>query len=137
MPPKIDSFSHLDRIIIRHRIPSTVDVVINRRGVVLIHGTVCEIVTRISVVRHVGDMIHFDVPACTGYLHSTSPGTRAAPCTARIMTSFRRWNTGTHQGYRSYQGLLIPRWGLPCPYFRVTQVPFPAARPICAPQLED
>ena len=76
-------------MIIRHCISSTVDVVINCRDVVLIHGTICEIVARIGVVSHIGDVIHFDVPACTGHLHSTSPGTRAAACIAGIMISFR------------------------------------------------
>ena len=55
------------------------------------HDTICVSVARISVVRHVGDVIDFNIPSCTGYLHSVSPRARA---TAR--TRYRHRNrTGT------------------------------------------
>ena len=55
------------------------------------HDTVCVSVTRILVVRHVGDVIPFDVPCCTGYLHPVSPGARTTACTTWIR--YRRQNT--------------------------------------------
>ena len=69
------------------------------------HNTVCVSVARISVVRHVEDMILFDVAACMIYLHSVCPGAGATVC-----TRYRRRNrTGTWAtGFRALCAFKFP-----------------------------